>query len=372
MSRAELNKRLLKRANWANNLLSQTSSNEELGRLGANHAMNLATMSPSEARYSQYLEQNNLNPDDGIRLHEAGQRLLAAANNPEIVSALMNQDYDALQNNSDLQRAVDLFQGGFALPSFDADGSFSIPMGAASIPIPTYKINNPEKINDALMIAGRTGSGSDYYDAQGNLKPYESSWFNRYVAPYFVEGADSDQVSRLMPFYDNKNLTNNVRNQATGQIIQGLGQALGDNLDSPFGRKMKATLATRYMQNKIDEWAPATSPMGNVFNTAGNWLLKLLAMIPGYESIMNWLVNWQYGDKLKALPGVVQNYGKSVMYPSVSPTQSTSPALARANVNNSTQKAPVGLASSAKPNNMLPQAPSVPNIVNYQPNTVRA
>lgn len=375
MVNSELNKRLLKRASYYNRFIEGSPSNEAIGSLIFDHAQALGTLEPSDPRFQQYLESSGLDYETGIKSHELGQLLLQAVRDPAIADAILSGDTESLKNTEVGQRIENLISQGFTTPGFE-QGQGAIGSTAESMGIPYGKVINPDRIDPTAIIAGRTLSGADYFDAQGNLKQPDTSWSTKF-APLAIDGANSDQIAKMRIFRNNPHLQEKVKQQFAGQIIKGMGQSF--NRNSPLVRAGVSHLGTRYIQNKIDEWAPKDSAIGGAFNSFGNWLLKLFSMMPGYESIMNWLADWKYGDKFKALPGQIQSYGAKAMYPQVpypapNTNNTTAARLPSGQQQNTAPQTPATPpAVMAARGNFKPQAPTVPAVNNsYKPNTAIA
>jgi hypothetical protein len=318
----ELNKRLLKRANYYDSLVDGSANNEAVGGALFHHAQNLANLEPSNPAFKEYLRANGISYETGASLYQLGQLFLSGFRDPNLQDAMLSGNHEALKGTALGKQIEDHIARGFTIPGFE-DEPGVIGGTLRAVGVPWGKATNPERIDAVSAVAGRTPSGSDFFDSNGNLKQPDNSWTTG-AGTMFVDGVDKRQLAKLRTFRDNPHLKNKVRDQFTGQIIKGMGQSF--NRQSPLIRSGVSHLGTRYLENKINEWAPKGSGLGGAFNSFGHWLLKLLSSMPGYESIMNWIADWKYGDKFKALPGHIQDYGTKSMYPqSPSKNNLTSP-----------------------------------------------
>lgn len=377
MSSIELNKRLLKRAGWGNDMASQFSTNEALGAAAGNHVLNLAVMTPGTYEFNTYVANNNLNMNHAMRFHEMGQNLLSRSLDQNVVKSIQSGDWETILNDPNIIRSIDLAEGGFETPRVTVNKKMTPGSSFGPIPGPIpfgadVDIENPEFLDSALGIARRTPTGTTIWSPDGQLLQPDKNKIRDYGISAGSSGlgigissdeATPEQLRRLTPFEDNPYLQNILRREAKGQLIQGMGQSLSENMNSEFMNRFRANMATAYLKNKIDEWAPTNSTMGRAFNGIGHWLLKMFSMVPGYQSIMNWLANWQHGDKFKSLPGRVQDYGRSLVQNQQSPDKLTASAQPAKNPN---QLADDQVLASNSNTKMLPQAPTVPNVNDYQ------
>jgi hypothetical protein len=344
----ELNRRLLKRASYYNSFMYGVPSNEAIGSSIFEHAQNLGTIEPSDPRFRQYLETNGLDYATGMKSYELGQFVLQAMRDPTTADAVLNGNTEGLKNTAIGQQISQLISDGITIPGFEQQQGVA-GEAAGSLGIPFGRVTNPDRIDALAAAVGRTPSGADFFDEQGNLRQPDDSW-STYLAPLAVNGITRDQAAKLQVFRNNPHLSDKVKEQFSGQIIKGMGQSF--NRNSPLVRSGVSHLGTRYLENKINEWAPANSTIGGAFNSLGHWLLRLFSSMPGYESIMNWVADWKYGNQMKSLPGQIQNYGKNVMFPQV--------PYPNANTNRSNPALP--------PNPALPRNPALPPQQQFQNN----
>lgn len=296
MVNSELNKRLLKRANWLNPAIATTDSNEGLGSYVGTHVQQLGLMDPKSPTFAQYATKHNIPYESALKMQGMGQGLQDLSNDPAAVQALMDGNYQNIISSPSAQRIRGTMESAIALPSAQTAVGGTLPSwipGVGGLPYPSLRFNNTEYVDDALTLANRTPALAD----RGGIANYIPFGGDRYV--------------RAAPLVYDSNLRSTVARQATGQMLQGLGQSI--NKDSPLFKRMVSNIATTHLKNQIDHYAPRNSRMGQAFNSFGHVLLRLLSSMPGYESIMNWLANWKYGDKIKALPGMLQNMGKSMV-----------------------------------------------------------
>lgn len=312
MAYSELDKRLLKRAvqvearrvlvkRAAGELLGLYSpgmTNQDVGRSLATHLQALAAYQPGTADFNRYVQENNLDPNAANYLHGIGKQVIQLARDP----------------------STHHITGG----NFGAEGINKL-------------LASPEgqglyKHIEAGFDTGVMGIGKGLEMAtntplyQQQLKQDETAGgFYSYI-PESVRGA--------MNVYSNEDA---YRQQAKGQIMEGFGQGL--NTNSPLVRQAIAQGATGYLENKINQWAPRDSAFGRGANSLGKFLLGLFSMMPGYESIVNWLANrdFMFGKELRALPGQVQAQGARMLSGGTAPQQTVQPQQVAATPQQPTQ-----------------------------------
>jgi hypothetical protein len=317
MKYSELDKRLLKRAvqvqvrripvkqsNWAYHMHQEGRSNYDLGESIAIHVQNLAAYTPGTPEFNRYVEENSLNPNAAAALHKLGERLIDLAGSPDTF-AITGGKFDAeavqklLESPQGQQIKNEVMQG-FEVPSL----------------LSAHKnLENAGILKNVYEVGKNTPAGEEAFAAQqANQENMSLIDPRKYL---------SSGIGTAMDMYNNPELGAKIRDQAGAQVMQGFGR--GINTNSPLARRLIAAGATGYLKNKINEWAPRTSAMGRGFNSIGNFLLGLVSMMPGYESITNWLANrdFMFGKELRALPGQIQNAGAARLQgqPAVPPAQ---------------------------------------------------
>lgn len=262
MLRSELDRRLIKfAANELNYAMTGTTANDQVGKNIGTHFQYFGAVDPESVEGKAYLQQHNIPLETAKFYHQQGQamRNYARTNWRSVYNSINNNGFDqnafrALPPISNLQSRMS--QG------FDT--------------------------NSQLMLARRNPGTSHHFDEKGNII------------------TDSTLVNTLGGYLGNTpgafylgNQFQKARPDIEKQLMQGMGQSFDRN--SPFVRGLIADAGTGYLRAKLDEWAPRDSTLGQAFNSFGNLALGMASMVPGYESAMNWLADWQYGDKFKEL-----------------------------------------------------------------------
>jgi hypothetical protein len=286
MEYSELENRLLKIAafnnsgaikNAAGELLSLVGDNVDnvgLGNTLINHIQNISQYDPGTTQFARYLKENNIDESSGRFLHSLADQFTSLARSPDTFSAIG----DSL-DPSDLETLLKSEQG-------------------ARLEKSLMEAFNPAKVTDLQAQAARARMAM----ATPRGVQYQANLASR------GKPGVLDNARTAAELFQNRD---EYSRQVKMQLLQGVGKGL--NIDSPLARRMMAQGATGYLENQINKFAPRTSVGGQAFNSLGKFMLGLVGMMPGYESIINWLAkrDFMFGKQLKALPKQTQDYARS-------------------------------------------------------------
>jgi hypothetical protein len=302
MPYSELDKKLIKRAVQVEvkrvavklaaaplaSLYTPEMTNEGFGQYLINHAQRIAAYQPGTDVFNRYAAENNLTLDQAKYLHSIGGDFVNLARAPG-AHAATNGNFDS----ASLMKLLET------------------PEGKRVFARMVYGIA-PQQHSDLLNIpaAGlRAAKDTPAYQAlyqQTAAQQAQTSWWN-------PTGWVPTELQTLGTAAIDPAQRDLIIKQMGGQLLTGIGKGLDTN--SPLARQMLAAGATGYLANKIDQWAPTDSMFGRGANSVGKFLLGLFSMVPGYESLVNWLANkdFMFGKQLKALPGQLQSAGTSIV-----------------------------------------------------------
>lgn len=308
MGNSELNRRLLKRAesSWLNSWLERHGYDAQLAANAiSRHIQNIGNVPPSSPQYRQYLTRNGLTLEDADHIYRAGQGILGSVRNPE--------DFDLWQQGKVPDSMIQEFSpmlNSVALPEAESTMRYSMP--AFNFPgVPGTKVKNVDQLTPTLRLLSRTPTGRTIWNPDGTAINPSTPLFTKYLVDGDKELTD-EQIAAIMPFRANPKLKDTLYKEVREMI--GEGAASGFDRNSPLMKDIVAEYGQQTLQRKVDDWfSPTGSGFSKAMNGVSHWLLKLLSMLPGYKSILNWYADWQHGDKFKALPGQIQqgisNYG---------------------------------------------------------------
>jgi len=303
ISRAEVNKRLIKRAQGQFNYLGQGQyrdfSNEQRGQAAMQHMMHLAMHSPSSPEGAAYIKEHGIDPVAAQHFNLMGTRLLngAVGNYGDIAGAVESGNFEKIPGINEFMQQADngtLFTDSAARlelakdtqaarPYLDEQGNFSLSRSPDTTGQLTHSFSN--LLPNTLSIPG-TSLSIPLAQGKENFAAY------------------------MHDIGNNPDISAEVRRD----MLKGM--ASGYDRNNPFVQKLMANAATGYLRNRINEYLPTSSPWSHGLNSISQLLLGLASKMPGYDYLANKFIDWQYGDKLNAIPARIAGLQSTAPPPS--------------------------------------------------------
>ena len=324
--RSELERRLIKLADGELSYVPQPNmNNSQVGQIIGQHLQYLGAINPSSPEGQAYIQQHNI-PMDAAKLYwQRGQDLQNyARTNMDWGAGPEGFNFAALSNAPPVTALQDAMQRGF-------------------------------DTNSQMRLLQQNPSTQGFFNSQGKLNHFLG--FGGAFIPKSLGGLSEDLEAGIP----------GIRKD----ILLGMGRSF--DLNSPLSRALIANAGTGYLRSKLDEWAPRNSTWGQAFNSFGNLALGLASMMPGYENIMNWLANWQYGDKFKQLQANLNSgaqFNPQSLAQSRAPSPAQPPAQPRAQPRAQPPAPPTAPPTAPPLAQARPQPPALPRTVTPPPAAV--